>query len=159
MKNIYKSFFIFALFLLCACGYSPLYKMQKKNFNIAEIQSNNKNNYYYLLKNSLKPYTKDNQTDLKNVIIIASLSKDKKILSKDTKGNPLVYSLEIILNMETFHNDNLILNKTIRKKFKYNHKSEVFDLNRYEENIEKNLIKSISDDLIFLISKSIEENY
>ena len=157
MKNIYKSFFLVPLLILYACGYSPLYKAQKINFNINDIQTNNKNDYYYLFKNSLKPYTKENQTDLKDLILKANLSKAKRIFSKDSKGNALVYSLEITLNLEAFNNDNLILNKNIRKKFKYNHKSDLFDLNRYEENIEKNLIKSISEDVIFLLSKSIEE--
>lgn len=65
MKNIYKSFIFVSLFLLCACDYTPLYKTQKTNFYISEIQTNDKNNYYYLFKNSLKSYMQNNQSNLK----------------------------------------------------------------------------------------------
>tara|TARA_Y100000590_G_scaffold186528_1_gene212531 strand:+ start:431 stop:910 length:480 start_codon:yes stop_codon:yes gene_type:complete len=157
MKKIYKSLIIFSVFLLCACGYTPLYKAQKINFNISDIQSNNKNNYYYLFKNSIKSYMQNNQADLKDIIIKVDISKNKKVISRDSKGNPLVFLLEIISNFEILENENLILAKTIQKKFKYNYKSNIFDLNRYEENIEKTLIKSISEDVIFLISKSISQ--
>ena len=157
MKKIYKSLIIFSAFILYACGYTPLYKAQKINFNISDIQSNNKNDYYYLFKNSMKSYMQDNQSDLKNIVMKVNLSKNKKVISRDSKGNPLVYSLEIMSNFEVLEDDSLILTKTIRKKFKYNYKSNIFDLNRYEENIEKTLIKSISEDVVFLISKSISE--
>tara|TARA_B100000029_G_C17333829_1_gene872684 strand:+ start:208 stop:678 length:471 start_codon:yes stop_codon:yes gene_type:complete len=156
MKNIYKLLIIFSIFALSACGYTPLYKVQKIKFNISDIQSNNKNNHYYHFRNSLKSYMQNNESDLQNVTIKINFSKNKYVISKDAKGNPLVYSLEITSDIGVFQNNDLILDKKIKKKFKYNYKSNIFDLNRYEENIEKNLIKSIADDLILLISKNIE---
>tara|TARA_Y100000590_G_scaffold258722_1_gene290372 strand:- start:3227 stop:3706 length:480 start_codon:yes stop_codon:yes gene_type:complete len=157
MRNIYKPLIFFSVFLLCSCGYTPLYKSQKVNFNITEIQTNNKNNYYYLFKNSLKTYIQDNQSNLIEIVLKVNLSKNKRIISKDAKGNPLVFSLEIISDLQIFEDNELIADKKIIKKFKYNNRSNIFDLNRYEENIEKNLIKSISEDVIFLISKNTVE--
>ncbi len=157
MRNIYKFLILFSVFLLCSCGYTPLYQAQRVNFYIGEIQTNNKNNYYYLFKNYLKTYIQENQSELKEIVIKVNLSKNKKIVSKDSKGNPLVYSLSIISDLEIFEDNELIAGKKIIKKFKYNNRSNIFDLNRYEENIEKNLIKSISEDVVFLISKNTVE--
>ena len=156
MKKIYKSIILFYLFLLTACGYTPLYIAQKGNFYISEIKSNNKNNYCYYFKNHLKPYMQDDQVDKKNIKIEIDLSKNKKTISKDSKGNPLVYSLEISSNVKVLEDENLVLKKIIRKKFKYNNKSDIFELYRYEEKVEKNLIELISDDIIFFISKNIK---
>ena len=156
MKKIYKSIILFSLLLLTACGYTPLYIAKKENFYISEIQSNNKNNYYYYFKNHLKSYMQDDQVDKKNIKIEIDLSKNKKTISKDSKGNPLIYSLEISSNVKVLEDENLVLTKKIQKKFKYNNKSDIFELYRYEEKVEKNLIKLISDDIIFFISKNIE---
>ena len=156
MKKIYKSIILLSLFLLTACGYTPLYIAKKENFYISEIQSNNKNNYYYYFKNNLKSYMQGDQVNKKNLKIKIDLSKNKKTISKDSKGNPLIYSLEISSNVKVLEDENLVLKKIIRKKFKYNNKSDIFELYRYEEKVEKNLIKLISDDIIFFISKNIE---
>ena len=156
MKKIYKSIILFSLLLLTACGYTPLYIAKKENFYISEIQSNNKNNYYYYFKNHLKSYMQGDQVNKKNLKIEIDLSKNKKTISKDSKGNPLIYSLEISSNVKVLEDENLVLKKIIRKKFKYNNKSDIFELYRYEEKVEKNLIKLISDDIIFFISKNIE---
>jgi len=156
MKKIYKSIILFSLLLLTACGYTPLYIAKKENFYISEIQSNNKNNYYYYFKNHLKSYMQGDQVNKKNLKIEIDLSKNKKTISKDSKGNPLIYSLEISSNVKVLEDENLVLTKKIQKKFKYNNKSDIFELYRYEEKVEKNLIKLISDDIIFFISKNIE---
>ena len=156
MKKIYKSIILFSLRLLTACGYTPLYIAKKENFYISEIQSNNKNNYYYYFKNHLKSYMQGDQVNKKNLKIEIDLSKNKKTISKDSKGNPLIYSLEISSNVKVLEDENLVLTKKIQKKFKYNNKSDIFELYRYEEKVEKNLIKLISDDIIFFISKNIE---
>lgn len=156
MKKIYKSIILLSLFLLTACGYTPLYIAKKENFYISEIQSNNKNNYYYYFKNNLKSYMQGDQVNKKNLKIKIDLSKNKKTISKDSKGNPLIYSLEISSNVKVLEDENLVLTKKIQKKFKYNNKSDIFELYRYEEKVEKNLIKLISDDIIFFISKNIE---
>ena len=68
----------------------------------------------------------------------------------------MIYSLEISSNVKVLEDENLVLTKKIQKKFKYNNKSDIFELYRYEEKVEKNLIKLISDDIIFFISKNIE---
>ncbi len=156
MKKIYKSIILLSLFLLTACGYTPLYIAKKDNFYISDIQSNNKNNYYYYFKNHLKSYMQGDQVNKKNLKIEIDLSKNKKTISKDSKGNPLIYSLEISSNVKVLEDENLVLKKKIQKKFKYNNKSDIFELYRYEEKVEKNLIKLISDDIIFYISKNIE---
>ena len=80
----------------------------------------------------------DDQVDKKNIKIEIDLSKNKKTISKDSKGNPLIYSLEISSNVKVLEDENLVLKKIIRKKFKYNNKSDIFELYRYEEKVEKN---------------------
>ena len=44
-----------------------------------------------------------------------------------------------------------IISKKYKKKFKYSHDSNIFDLNLYEKDIEKKLLKQIVDELIISV--------
>ncbi len=103
MKKIYKSIILLSLFLLTACGYTPLYIAKKENFYISEIQSNNKNNYYYYFKNHLKSYMQSDQVNKKNLKIEIDLSKNKKTISKLTPENRFYLVTKIITTEASIH--------------------------------------------------------
>jgi len=156
-KNIKYFVIIFTSFFLFSCGFTPLYKSESTNFYISEIKTNNDNAYFNIFKNFISQYEirKDqaNSYDLD-----VNLKKIKETLSKDASGNPLVYMITINSDIIISTDETIIITKNFKKKFKYNHNSSIFDLNLYEKEIEKKLIKQIVDQLIITIIGLDENN-
>ena len=93
-----------------------------------------------------------------NYNLDVNLQKNKETLSKDASGNPLVYMITINSNIIISNDETIITTKKFKNKFKYNHNSSIFDLNLYEKEIEKKLIKQIVDQLIITIIGLDENN-
>ena len=54
-------------------------------------------------------------------------------------------------DVEITNYERKIISKKYKKKFKYSHDSNIFDLNLYEKDIEKKLLKQIVDELIISV--------
>jgi len=149
--KINKFLTILTFFLLFSCGFEPIYSQKKLdsnyNFTIASIGFSGNNNINQYLKNNLVNYTNNKGKETRYDLIINSTIK-KKITSKNKKGNPEIFHTKILINVEIIE-DNKIKNKTIfEESFEYKNKSNKFELNKYEENIKKNLANKLSKDLI-----------
>ena len=72
----------------------------------------------------------------------------KTITSKDEKGDPKRFSMNIIINLEIFKGQILKDKKNFKENFDYNNRSNKFDLKQYERNIKNNLISKLSNDII-----------
>ena len=149
--KINKFLTILTFFLLFSCGFEPIYSQKKLdsnyNFTIASIGFSGNNNINQYLKNNLINYTNNKGKETRYDLIINS-TLQKKITSKNKKGNPELFHTKILINVEIIE-DNKIKNKTtFEKGFEYKNKSSKFELNKYEKNIQKNLTNKLSKDLI-----------
>ena len=138
--KINKFLTILTFFLLFSCGFEPIYSQKKLdsnyNFTIASIGFSGNNNINQYLKNNLINYTNNKGKETRYDLIINS-TLQKKITSKNKKGNPELFYTKILINVEIIE-DNKIKNKTIfEESFEYKNKSNKFELNKYEENIKK----------------------
>jgi hypothetical protein len=78
-------------------------------------------------------------------------SENKFVLSKDTKGNPLLLGLKINLKIEVYKKEKLISKKEYNEQFNYQNLSKKFELSSYESEIRSNIYnKMISKILIDL---------
>ena len=76
-------------------------------------------------------------------------SENKLILSKDTKGDPLMLGLKINLKIEVYEKDKLVMKKEYNEQFNYQNLSKKFELSNYESEIRLNIYdKMISRILI-----------
>ena len=158
MKKFTKfSAIVSLLFFIYSCGYTPLYQSESSNFYFSEIKTNTNNLYFNTIKNFLSKYTIDKGQENKYSIEI-DIYKNKEILSRDSSGNPKVYIIKINANIKVLESDTNLISKKYSKKFKYSHDSSIFDLNLYEKEIEKKLIKQIVDQLIITIIGLDENN-
>jgi len=137
------------LIFLTQCDYKPIYSKNNQNFGIKIIEFN-ENRSNKILATRLKNYSyeKDN-----NFIYELKLltSENKLVLSKDTKGDPLLLGLKINLKIEVFEKGKLIKKKEYNEQFKYQNLSKKFELNSYESEIRLNIYdKMISKILIDL---------
>ena len=145
-----KKYYLFIIFLLFThCDYKPIYSQNNQNFGI-EIIEFNENRSNKILATKLKNYSykKDN---LFYYGLKLLTSENKLILSKDTKGDPLLLGLKINLKIEVYEKDKLIIKKEYNEQFNYQNLSKKFELNSYENEIRINIYdKMISKILIDL---------
>ena len=72
--------------------------------------------------------------------------------SKDAKGQPATYRTNITITVEIKEQNKLIKSKSFNEDFSYNNIENKFDLSVYQKDVEDNLIKKITDDIIIFIN-------
>ena len=145
-----KKYYLLIIFLLFAqCDYKPIYSQNNQNFGIKIIEFN-ENRSNKILATKLKNYSYKKDYVLLYELKLLS-SENKLVLSKDTKGDPLLLSLQINLKMEVYKENKLITKKEYGEQFNYQNLSKKFELNSYESEIRSNIYnKMISKILIDL---------
>ena len=145
--KIYKlNYLILSFFFIVSCGYQPLYSNKETNFDIYKINSFGNEKINKALINKLELY-KDNNSNKKIELEINS-KINKTTTSKDTKGNPKTFRIEIISQIKVIKEEKINLDKIFSKSTNYNNSSKKFELKQYEENIKINLIDKISEDIV-----------
>ncbi len=146
MKKIYL---FVILILFTQCDYKPIYSQNDQNFGIKIIEFN-QNRSNKILATRLKNYSyKKNNLFFYELKLLTS--ENKLILSKNTKGDPLLLGLKINLKIEVYEKDMLITKKEYSEQFNYQNLSKKFELNSYENEIRTNIYdKMISKILIDL---------
>ena len=124
-----KNFFFLVCFLILSnCGYEPIYSTKNLNFTIGKIDKNNTslNNKFAKTINVLKNKEIEKKIDIK-----IESKKEINIKSKDTKGNTLVFELEIILEVSSSNlNNNEV--QSFSRKITYSNSDDKFKLKQYE---------------------------
>lgn len=144
-------YFLPFLLLINSCGYQPIYTNKNINFSIKEINSINNNRLIILLKNNLNMYS-DTENKDKNYLLNVEVERKIITTSKDTAGNPKTYLMEVIVKIEVQENYGEITKKNFVEKFNYNTQDNKFNQNQYEGNIEENLIRKISENIVLYLS-------
>jgi len=145
-----KKYYLLVIFLLFAqCDYKPIYSQNNQNFGIRIIEFN-ENRSNKILATRLKNYSyKKDNIFLYELKLLSS--ENKLVLSKDTKGDPLLLGLKINLKIEVYEKNKLITKKEYVEQFNYQNLSKKFELNSYESEIRSNIYnKMISKILIDL---------
>ena len=145
-----KKYYLFIMLIfLTQCDYKPIYSQNNQNFGIKIIEFN-ENRSNKILATRLKNYSyKKNNLFLYELKLLTS--ENKLILSKDTKGDPLLLGLKINLKIEVYEKEKLITKKEYNEQFNYQNLSKKFELNSYESEIRLNIYdKMISKILIDL---------
>ena len=152
MNKILNYILIFFLFILLSCGYKPVLTNKNYTFSISpkDISGDQKINSIIIEKfNSLKGEEEEFYVSL-------STTKERNIISKDSKGDPAIFELIINVNYNVERKEKILFQKNISKKTTYNNISDKFELDSYEKNIINNLSIDISDRIIFSISEISE---
>jgi len=149
MNKILYYLLVFSLLGLLGCDYKPV--LSKKNYefsiNVKEISGDEKINSIIVNNfNNLKG-------DEKKYYINLSSKKEKKIISKDSKGDPSIFELEINVNYNLEEDGEIIIIKNINRKTTYNNITDKFELENYENSIIDNISQNISDRIIFSVSE------
>ena len=150
---IIKKFLPILVFvLLTSCGYQSIYSQKNlSNISITKIELVGDRTLNKSLLSQLVLEI-DNDPNLNNVLVLDT-KKEILSLSKDNAGNTKIYNTKITTTLSLKKNDKIIKKKTFVSNFDYSNIDNKFALQQYQRNIEQNLIKRISENiLIFLIS-------
>jgi hypothetical protein len=145
MKKIVACLILLTTF--SCTGYKPIFSSKNFNFYIDEIIITKNDKISKKIEKKLTNYRLEDINKKKYSIKISS-ENNEIIISKDSKGDPLIYEIQIESNLEI-----IIENKTQHKiklseKFNFNNQSNKFELKQYKKKIEQNLIDIISEKLI-----------
>ncbi len=145
------SLFCFLIIFLNNCGYTPIYSKKNQNFEINKIDFFGDVKVNKILSNKLNIYK--NNPDSKKTFDIEINSKSlRTTLTKDKKGNPSQFSLNILVNIKISDNLNEIeLETNFSESSTYDNSDNKFDLKKYENSLTKNMTEKIYSDLILFI--------
>ena len=147
-----KKILIVIFFFISACGYQPIYKVDKEISKIkikdAKFSGDQEISKEVFLK---LPFTIEKNDDLNTLII-----ESRKVVSetsKNSKGQATSYRTSLNINLKLTNSENkTITEKKLKKEFSYDTKKDKFKLKRYQKQIEIDLIDKISKELIIFFN-------
>ena len=142
----YLKYFLIFLFL-CSCGYTPTYKViQKPNFGLDMIIFSGDKKIGRKIEKNLKKFRNNETKNIFDVDFVSS--KTQEVVTKDKKGDPSSFKLIIEVKLNLISKTN---KKTLEKKFiketTFDSMDNKFELNQYMNNIERNMIFNILEDM------------
>ena len=147
---IKKNFILLIIFLffLNGCGYSPVFS-KKTNFSIIELAVNGDKKINKIIINKLNNYK--GLAAEKSFLVIINNKLDKQISSKDSKGNPKTFKINVISKIKVKNSDGELYETMFSKSINYDNKSNKFDLKKYEAETIKNFGNKISEEIIIYL--------
>ena len=133
MKKILVFLLLSSFLLLNNCGYESIYSKGSGNFFIKNIKIKTNDEINYKIKNRLKIFSNSNSKNKYDLEINAL--KSIKIVSKDSKGDPKIYQMNVKMEVKLIENYNVIKEINFEEYFNYNNNSNKFELKLYEKNI------------------------
>ena len=136
------------ILVITSCSYKPIFSEKNYNFQIDEIILSGDNDVNRIINRKLTMIKKIQNLNKKNFSVIINSIKNKEIISNDSKGDPLKFEINILIEYKILENGQIILERKIDKSNIYNNKSDKFELDQNEKNIIQNLSENIGDNII-----------
>ena len=148
---IKKKIFLILIIFLSNCGYNPIYlkkidtEMLISSYQLIGDKNINRSIISYLgIKNNDNTNAKYN-LKLNSTKLVETVAKDKV-------GNTSVYKTTIRIELSISEGNSVIKERTFVSSFVYNNISNKFDLFQYQKNIDKNLIKNLSEKIFIFLT-------
>ena len=140
-----KYLIIFIFFV--SCGYTPIYQTDEiSKFKLGIINYSGDKKIGRDLLNNLQRYKDKKSNNIFDIYL--TTIKRENIVSKDKKGDPSSYKIELEINLDLIGKNN---DKKFSKKFiketTYNSIDDNFKQNRYKKKLEKNLTSQILQEI------------
>tara|TARA_B100000161_G_C33185587_1_gene253464 strand:- start:31 stop:507 length:477 start_codon:yes stop_codon:yes gene_type:complete len=149
MNNILIKAIILFLFVgITGCSYKPIFSEKNYGFEIEEVILVGEKRINRIIYNKLNFIKNKNDKGVRKFTVEIKSEKVKKIVSKDSKGDPLKFEMNISVNYQILSNGNVLLRNDIEKSNIYNNETDQFKLGQSEDIILENLTDNISDILI-----------
>ena len=150
MKIVKIIFFcLLTITLISNCGYKPIYSTSNLDLKLNKInfESNKINNQ---IVRSLQLFS--NPDGSKSYDINIETKKEKRIVSKNSKGDTELYEFKITLKMIVETKAKKVT-RNFENKIKYSNNDNKFELKQYESEIEKQIISNLIEQIIIFFDE------
>ena len=147
-KILVKPIILFLLFSITSCSYKPIFLEKNYDFQIREIFLVGDKDINRTIQNKLKFIKNNDSKDKKSYTININSTKNREIVSKDSKGDPVKFEINVLVEYKILNNNNTLLDTKIEKKNIYSNDSDPFKLEQTENIILQNLSESVGDAII-----------
>ena len=149
MNNSFLKYLaVFFILTLSACSYKPIFSESNYNFEINEIIFIGEKYINRIIKNKLDLIKNEKELGKKKYDLLIQTNKEKLIVSKDSKGDPLKFDLIVTTYYEINYEKRLLYKKEIIKNNVYNNDVDKFKLEQNEKIILENISEKISENII-----------
>ena len=140
--KIFKQILYILFIFVTSCGYQSIETFYKGDFQITELNiTGNKNINRVIDRNLKKPNENNNSSNFLKVEIKTDLNKS--IITKNSKGEATRYDMKININLKTFKNEKLVLEKIYSKNNSYNTLESKYELKQFEKILINDSVKEI----------------
>ena len=146
-----KKLLILSLLFLYACsGYTPVFS-KKTNYKFNSIELNGEKRLNQILYRNIKSLENENAENILFLSLKINTQKTKKIHSKDAKGDPNKYKMEIQTSLEVNLNNSEADQKDFIVSEIYDDFDSQFELNKYEKKIMGIMTERLSEKIIIYL--------
>ena len=146
-----KKLLILSLLFLYACsGYTPVFS-KKTNYKFNSIKLNGEKRLNQILYRNIKSLENENAENILFLSLKINTQKTKKIHSKDAKGDPNKYKMEIQTSLEVDLNNSKAGKKDFIVSEIYDDFDSQFELNKYEKKIMGIMTERLSEKIIIYL--------
>ena len=136
------------IFAASSCSYKPVFFEKAYNFKIEKVNMSGDKEVNSIINRNLRFIKSKDQIYKKKYFVKINTTKERKIISKDTEGDPSKFEIIITTEYEIINNEKLLINRKIQQKNIYNNESDKFKLEQSEKIIIENLSEKISENII-----------
>ena len=139
-------YLIIFLFLL-SCGYSPVYQSNNEiNLKLDLINYSGDKEIGREIVKGLEKFKKGKNLNIFNARF--DVTKKETIVTKDKKGDPSSFKTTIEMNLDlTYQKNNREFTRKFIEEITYDSMENKFELNKYKNKLEKNMIFKILNDI------------
>ena len=146
-----KKLLILSLLFLYACsGYTPVFS-KKTNYKFNSIKLNGEKRLNQILYRNIKSLENENAENILFLSLKINTQRTKKIHSKDAKGDPNKYKMEIQTSLEVDLNNSEAGKKDFIVSEIYDDFDSQFELNKYEKKIMGIMTERLSEKIIIYL--------
>ena len=142
-----KLLLISLIFLYSCTGYVPLFS-EKTNFKFNSVELEGEERLNQIILRNIENLENKNSNDIKFIDLKINTQKIKKIHSKDSKGDPNKYKIEIKTVLEIEFENDINLKKNFFVSDIFDDFDSQFELNKYEKKTTKILTERLSEKII-----------
>ena len=150
---IKKKLIILIIFLFFnGCGFSPIFNAENINININKIDfNNNKINRNFAKR--ISTFSNQKSNNLYDLYINSYSTKD--VATKDSKGNPSIYRLQLKVDITLINNnDKKELKKSFFENVNINNNDDKFKLKITEDTLIDQMSQKILQDILKFIANA-----
>ena len=136
---------------LTSCGFTPIYSKKNLDFQINNIQFEGDREIKAILLSNLSAY-KTKKKDKYNYDLNIKSEKKIEIASKNTKGEAIIYKINVNSTVEVFLDEKLLLTKHYNNSSIYSSEKKIIKMKKVESRNLSNLSSKLASEIILTLS-------